>query len=32
MMTNKQTSKKDVARPNISSKSAYTTTNKAPKP
>lgn len=30
MMTNKQTSKKDIARPNITPKSAYTTTNKAP--
>lgn len=32
IMVNKQNSSKELARPNISSKSAYTTTNKAPKP
>jgi hypothetical protein len=32
VMTNQQTSKKEIARPNIAPKSAYTTTNKAPNP
>lgn len=32
IMVNKQNSSKELARPNISSKSAYTATNKAPKP
>ncbi len=32
MMVNKQSSSKNLARPNIAPKSAYTTTNKAPKP
>jgi len=32
VMTNQQTSKKEIARPNIAPKTAYTTTNKAPNP
>ena len=32
VMVNKQPSSKNLARPNIAPKSAYTTTNKAPKP
>ena len=32
MMTNHQTTKKEIARPNIAPKTAYTTTNKAPNP
>ena len=31
LMVNKQTTKKEIARPNIAPKAAYTTTNKAPK-
>ena len=32
MLTNQNTSKKEIARPNITPKSSYTTTNKAPNP
>jgi hypothetical protein len=32
VMTNQQSPKKEIARPNIASKTAYTTTNKAPNP
>jgi hypothetical protein len=32
MLTNQSTSKKEIARPNITPKAAYTTTNKAPNP
>jgi hypothetical protein len=32
MLTNKNSSKTEIARPNITPKSAYTTTNKAPNP
>jgi len=32
VMTNQQTPKKEIARPNITPKTAYTTTNKAPNP
>jgi hypothetical protein len=32
VMTNQPTSKKEIARPNIAPKTAYTTTNKAPNP
>jgi hypothetical protein len=32
MLTNQSPSKKEIARPNITPKTAYTTTNKAPNP
>ena len=32
VMTNQQTPKKEIARPNIIPKTSYTTTNKAPNP